>query len=223
MHLLNHIQCSNKFQWRSCTDGHRSHQQRKRKGQTQRRRQRKERQQRKSIWTTRLWLRRTRQRKRAHWTNSPIQKSSNYAQGKGKGQGKANGQGKAYTTGCYRFGQQGHTAKDCRVAVHNIQEDGQENYNDATGQRYGPQTTYDNQWWTNDQTQVNAVQQPQQLALSAPSQLDATPALHIAAVTVPRNSNSIVRAPDMSMITNLNKDELRTRKAKPEDSNRRSH
>ena len=129
---------------------------------------------------------------------------------KGKGQGKANGKGKAYTTGCCRFGQQGHTAKDCRVAVHNIQEDGQENYNDATGQRYGPQNTYDNQWWTNDQTQVNAVQQPQQLALSAPSQLDATPALHIAAVTVPRNSNSTVRAPDMSMITNLNKDELMT-------------
>ena len=52
------------------------------------------------------------------------------------------------------------------------------------------------------------MQQPQQLALPAPSQLDASPALQIAAVTVPRNSNSVVRAPDMSMFTNLNKDEL---------------
>ena len=44
--------------------------------------------------------------------------------------------------------------------------------------------------------------------MPAPAQLDATPALQIAAVTVPRNSNSTVRSPDMRMITNLNKDEL---------------
>ena len=55
---------------------------------------------------------------------------------------------------------------------------------------------------------MNAVQQPQQLTLPAPAQLDATPALQIAAGTVPRNSNSIVRALDMNMITNLNKEEL---------------
>ena len=135
--------------------------------------------------------------------------SNNYAQGKDKGQGKATGKGRGYTTGCYRCGQQGHTAKDCRVPVYNIQEDTQEGYNDATDQWYGPQTTYDNHWWTNDQTQVHAVQQQsQQLALPAPAQLDATPALQIAAVTVPRNSNSTVRSPDMRMITNLNKDEL---------------
>jgi len=132
----------------------------------------------------------------------------NYAPGKGKEQGKATGKGKGYTTGCYRCGQPGHMAQDCRVAVYNIQEDVQEGYNDATEQWYGPQTTYDNHWWTNDQTQVNAVQQQQQLALPAPSQLDATPALQIAAVTAPRNSNSVIRAPDMSMIINLNKDEL---------------
>ena len=133
---------------------------------------------------------------------------NSYAQGKGKGQGKPTGKGKGYTTGCYRCGQHGHTAKDCRVAMYNIQGDIQEGYNDATEQWYGPQTTYDNHWWTNDQTQVNAVQQPQQLALPAPAQLDATPALQIAAVTVPRNSNRIIRAPDMRMITDINKDEL---------------
>ena len=44
--------------------------------------------------------------------------------------------------------------------------------------------------------------------MPAPAQLDATPALQIAAVTVPRNSNSMVRSPDMRMITDLNKDEL---------------
>ena len=133
---------------------------------------------------------------------------NSYAQGKGKGQGKPTGKGKGYTTGCYRCGQHGHTAKDCRVAMYNIQEDIQEGYNDATEQWYGPQTTYDNHWWTNDQTQVNAVQQAQQLALPAPAQLDATPALQIAAVTVPRNSNRIIRAPDMRMITDISKDEL---------------
>ena len=102
------------------------------------------------------------------------------------------------------------TWQKSRASVYNIQEDVQEEYNDATEQWYGPQTTYDNHRWTNDQTQVNPVQQPQQLALPAPSQLDATPALQIAAVTVPRNSNSVVRAPDTSMFTNLNKDELMT-------------
>ena len=83
---------------------------------------------------------------------------NNYAQG--KGQGKTTGKGKGYTTGCYRCGQPGHTAKDCRVAVHNIQDGAEEGYNDATEQWYGPHTTCDNHWWTNDQTQVNAVQQP---------------------------------------------------------------
>ena len=34
--------------------------------------------------------------------------------------------------------------------------------------------------------------------------------MQIGAITVPRNCNSSVRAPDMSMITNPNKDELMT-------------
>ena len=47
------IQCFNKFQWRSCTNGHRSHQKRKRKVQEQRKEmkgQRRERQERKRLW-----------------------------------------------------------------------------------------------------------------------------------------------------------------------------
>ena len=75
--------------------------------------------------------------------------------------------------------------RTARLQLTNIQEDTHEGYNDATAQWYGPQTTYDNHWWTNDQSQVNAVQQPQQLTLPAPAQLDATPALQIAAGTVP--------------------------------------
>ena len=133
---------------------------------------------------------------------------NSYGKGKGKGQGKTSGKGNGYTTGCYRCGQPGHTAKDCRVAVCNSQEDVYEGYNDATDQWYAQQTTCDNHWWTEDQAQINAVQQPQQHALPAPSQLGATPAVQIAAITVPRNCNSSVRATDMSMITNLNKDEL---------------
>ena len=42
--------------------------------------------------------------------------------------------------------------------------------------------------------------------MPAPSQLDATPAVQIAAV--PRNCSSSERASDMSTITNINKDEL---------------
>ena len=56
---------------------------------------------------------------------------------KEKGQGNTTGKGKGYTTGCYRCGQQGHTAKDCRFPVYNIQEDVYEGCNDATDQWYG--------------------------------------------------------------------------------------
>ena len=67
-----------------------------------------------------------------------------------------------------------------------MQEDVYEGCNDATDQWYGQWTTYDNHWLTDDQTQINAVRQPQQRALPAPSQLDATPAVQIGAITVPQ-------------------------------------
>ena len=62
------VKCGNELQWKSCTDGHRSHQQwSQRKERTQRKRQRKQglkRQER----IQRKRLRATRQRKRIHWT-----------------------------------------------------------------------------------------------------------------------------------------------------------
>ena len=71
----------------------------------------------------------------------PYKVPNNYAQGKGKGEGKAIGKAKGYTTDCHKCGQQGHTAKACRVPVCNIQGDGRENYNDATEQWHGPPMT----------------------------------------------------------------------------------
>ena len=118
--------------------------------------------------------------------------------------------------------------------VCNIQDDSQENCNDATEQWYGAQTTYDNHWWNDDQTH--------KLALPAPSQLDAPPALQIAAVTAPRNRSSTVIAPDMSMITSKmsswsavrqhmfaqlfqqhKRMTYQNKETKPENSSRRSH
>ena len=53
----------------------------------------------------------------------------------GKGKGKPTGKGKGVPTqGCYRCGQPGHIARDCRVAVHNL--------NEATGNT----STYTSQW-----------------------------------------------------------------------------
>ena len=125
--------------------------------------------------------------------------------GKGKGKNKTQpqGKGKGATTGCYRCGQQGHMAKDCRVTVYSMQEaDYNEPYQDATGQWYEEHTTYDNQWWNNDQSTVNAVQSQQQhLALPPPSQFDATPVIQIAAVKAYNNDSH-------NYGNNINSDEL---------------
>ena len=145
---------------------------------------------------------------------------------KGKGQGKAmgSGKGKAPTTGCYRCGQSGHIARDCKVSIHNLQEVDNNDYQQDTTTHWYNQYTYDNHWWTSDHTQVNVIQpqhQPQQLALPPPQQLDAPPtqALNIAAVKassksisqpafdgITSNQPDIHRQQDQQL--NLDRDEL---------------
>ena len=109
----------------------------------------------------------------------------------GKGKGKPTGKGKGVPTqGCYRCGQPGHIARDCRVAVHNLNEatGNTSTYTsqwqeDPTAQWY-QQQYYDGQWWNDDQTQVSALPQ-QQLALPPPSaQEQQVPQLHIAAISI---------------------------------------
>ena len=110
---------------------------------------------------------------------------------KGKATGNGKGKGKAPTQGCYKCGQPGHIAKDCRVAVYNLQEvDNNEWNQDATTYWYGHQSTFDSNWWTDDQTQVQAVQQQQQqLALPPPQQADPTTTIHVGAINAPSRNH----------------------------------
>ena len=95
------------------------------------------------------------------------------------------GKGKNPTAICYRCGQQGHLAKDCRTAVYNMAETLQEQNQDGTSQWYDPDSGYDNYWYSNDQSgnyniqPVQQQQQQQQLALSAPQTNTQTPTIQL--------------------------------------------
>ena len=105
---------------------------------------------------------------------------------KGKAKGMRNkGKGKNPTAACYRCGQPGHMAKDCRTAVYNMSGTPQEQNLDGTAQWYDPNNGYDNYWYSNDQSgnyNPHPVQQPQQqLALPAPSTDNQTPSIQLVA------------------------------------------
>ena len=85
---------------------------------------------------------------------------------KGKSKGAHNkGKGKNPTAICYRCGQQGHLAKDCRTAVYNMAETPQEQNQDVTSQWYDPNSGYDNYWYSNDQSGNYNTQPSQQQQL----------------------------------------------------------
>ena len=107
---------------------------------------------------------------------NPFKGQQGYAKGKGynnKGKGKGcysnqqggkGSKGKQATNVCYRCGQPGHMAKQCRVAIYNC-DTGNFDTNDQTDDWYS-QSHYDNNWYHQDQTHMQklALPQPPQMA-----------------------------------------------------------
>ena len=157
--------------------------QRKRKRKEQRKRIRQRRSQRKRI-PTRKRLRRLRQlqqRKGQRKTTAMVSAKRSRERKQRKSKGAHNkGKGKNPTAICYRCGQQGHLAKDCRTAVCNMAETPQEQNQDGTSQWYDPNSGYDNYWYSNDQSgNYNIQPVQQQLALPAPQTNTQTPTIQL--------------------------------------------
>ncbi len=107
---------------------------------------------------------------------NPFGQKGQYQQQMNKGKGKGN-KGKQAQDVCYRCGQPGHIAKNCRVPVYNYGEAPTmvtEHY-DNTQQWYEDPHGYDNHWWHSMGYQGQDIQQQsQQHALPAPNATLAT-------------------------------------------------
>ena len=103
--------------------------------------------------------------------------------GKGKSHGKSTGQGKRHII-CSKCGQPGHTMKNCRVSVYNINEGTQNNDQnvDTTQQRHEQSNNYDSHWWNNDQSPSH--QQQPVITTEQASESTTVPLIGIAAMRI---------------------------------------
>ena len=109
--------------------------------------------------------------------------------GKGKSYSKSTGQGKGHIV-CYKCGQPGHTMKNCRVSVYNINEGTQNNDQnvDTTQQWYEQSNNYDSHWWNNDQSPSH--HQQQVVTAEQASSSTTVPLISIAAIRIASTSTA---------------------------------
>ena len=112
-----------------------------------------------------------------------------HEKGKGTSYSKSTGQGKGHIV-CYKCGQPGHTMKNCRVSVYNINEGSQNNDQnvDTTQQWYEQSNNYDSHWWNSDQSPF--YQQQPVVATEQASSSTTVPLISIAAIRLASTSNA---------------------------------
>ena len=109
--------------------------------------------------------------------------------GKGKPYSKSTGQGKGRVICCKR-GQPGHTMKNCRVSVYNINDGTQGDVQsaDTTQQWYEQSHNYDSHWWNNDQSSAQQLQATTHAEQASSS--TTVPLIHIAAIRIATTGNA---------------------------------